>query len=241
MTAQQMYYNFRIELDKFASDVSITSDDIGYYLNKAMLDFIEKRFNGVNYTQRGFQQSPQMIAELRPLFITGVEIIPSYPGILLPDGFELDRAELPANTLYFVSATAELTYVEDPAHLETDMTGAVDVRAVVAGQDSATRYPILKDVQNDDVYQLLGDPFNKPSLTRVLMDINEDNLDLYTNDISFVGKAIINYIKEPLKVNFEGTGDQSNQDCELPGFTHPDIVDLAVRMFLNNENQQEAN
>lgn len=232
-----MFYNFRIELDKFDPDLTITSDDIKYFLNKAMLDFIEKRFNGANYTGRGFQQSPQIISELKPLFKVGVETTPYYPGITVPSRFKIDRIDLPSDLLYYVSATCEITYVSDSSHLEINTSGAEDVRQVVSGESSSTKYPIAKPTQADDIYQLLRDPFNKSNLDKVLIDINENNLDIYTNDISFASNVILNYIREPLEINFEGSGAGANQDCELPSFVHSDIVELAVRMFLKTENK----
>lgn len=238
MTSEQMFYNFRVELDKFRSSIEITSDDIEYFLNKAQEKFIEQRFNGMNYTRRGFEQSAQIISELKPLFKKGEELDVYYPDITTPDNFELDRADLPDSLLYFVSSTCQLTYVLDASDIEVNTGVNPNVRKVVDGEDSATLFPIMKYVQNDDIYQVLRDPFNKSSFKKVIIDINENYLDIYTNNTSFVSKVIINYIRNPLAITYVENGHEDNQDCELPDFTHKDIIELAVQMFLKTESNQ---
>lgn len=237
MNAEKMFYNFRVQLDKFNSSISITSDDMKYYLNKAMLDYIEKKFNGMNYTRKGFQQSPQIIAELQPLYKTGVSLTPYYPNIISSDNYEIDRAELPTDLLYYISSSCKITYVGDPAHIEINTTGTNDVRQVITGNDSKDKYVSMKLVQSDDLYQLQNDPFNKSSLTKVLVDINENYLDIYTTDVAITSNIILNYIKLPLEINYEGNGSTNNQDCELPDFTHADIVELAVQMYIETQPQ----
>lgn len=237
MTAREMFYNFRLEVDKFNSNLPITSDDVRYYLNKAQDKFIETKFNGANYTRRGFQQSQQIIDELKSIYVKGEPLTITYPDIAIHANVRMDRGELPTDHRYFISSTCKIEYCEDPANIIS--SGDPLVRSFTAGTDTRTIDAMMKHVQSDDIYQLIRDPFNKPKLDKVLIDINEKYLDIYTDHRAVTKSVIINYIRNPLSINYEGDGEQSNQDCELPEFTHEDIIDLAVRLFVGQSDQQE--
>lgn len=236
MTAEQMLNNFQVELNKYSNNELAQTEDKLYYLNKAQEKFVEQRFNGANYTRRGFQQSQQIVDELKPIYLTNVDLSAYYPGVTTPDGVEMDRADLPADHMYFISSNCEMTRVADPTHLEVNTVPDPDVRKVVDGEASDTNKAIMKIVQGDDIWKVLDDPFNKPTFTKVLIDINRNYLDIYTTNRAFVSSVSINYIREPLAIAYVENGDGGNQDCELPDYTHNEIVELAVRLYLQQVN-----
>ena len=49
---------------------------------------------------------------------------------------------------------------------------------------------------------------------------------------------ILKYLKRPVDVLNDETTPANNVDCELPVFTHEEIVNIAVRKMMANTEQQ---
>lgn len=92
---------------------------------------------------------------------------------------------------------------------------------------------LLKDtvnnsfVQHDDIFTLLGDPFNKTKHTDPLTTIRGNSIDIYTNDIFIIDSVKITYIRNPRNISLS-----LGIDCELPIHTHQEIVDMTVSSIL---------
>ena len=89
------------------------------------------------------------------------------------------------------------------------------------------RRTLCKYVQHDDLYKVLGDPFNSTKSSAPLYTIQENFVDLYTN-VKFVPvELIIKYLRFPHDMNLaRGIGS------ELPQHTHDEIVEMAVKSIL---------
>ena len=81
--------------------------------------------------------------------------------------------------------------------------------------------------QHDDIFTLLGDPFNTTKHTDPLTTIRGNNIDIYTNDIFIIDSVKITYIRNPKKISLS-----LGIDCELPEHTHQAIVDMTVSSIL---------
>jgi len=234
MDAEEMYYSVYMEIGSYdenlAEAISVDSDDIGYYLNKAQLEYVRQRFDPLNEQRNGFEMSQRVTDELKPIYTKDTSIDVDYAGSDAGiESIEVDRATLPADLMYLVSHRSEVTYVTDASHIEVSS----NQRQVVAGESSQTLVVVGKTVQSDDIYTLLTDPFNKTRIKKPLVDINENNIDIYTDDKFFIERVIINYIRQPQEIIFITSGDAGNQDCELPNFTHEEIVELAASNLLD--------
>jgi len=88
------------------------------------------------------------------------------------------------------------------------------------------RVPI-KYVQHDDILALLLDPFNTTTHKYPKYTIQENFVDIYS-DNSFIPIFVeITYIRHPKRLNHsQGVG------CELPEHTHQEIVELGVKSIL---------
>ena len=84
-----------------------------------------------------------------------------------------------------------------------------------------------KFAQHDDIFELLNDPFNKTKHTKPLYTIIDNNIDLYTDNTFVVSDVKITYLRYPAVVN-RATG----VDCDLPLYTHQEIVDMTVNSLL---------
>lgn len=86
-------------------------------------------------------------------------------------------------------------------------------------------------IQQDDVYIVQQDPFNKTSvIDGPLCIIHNNSIDVFFEPNNFIVKEIaISYIRKPKLINLE-----QNQTCELAEHTHAEIVRDAVNLLLEN-------
>lgn len=245
MTSEEMYYNAYVELNSFDQDNfpgEITTDDVTYYLNKAQNQWVKEHFDPTDPRRNGFEQSQRVADELKTLYVMNEELDAYYGGDNSGvAGYVSDVVDLPDDHMFTVSHRPEITRVLDPAHITVNTSGTDPVREVVSGEESRTSLEFSKVVQSDDIYQILYDPFNTTEPTGPIVTIGDNKIAIYTTDTFFVERVFLNYIKQPLEIIFEGSGASNNQDCELPEFTHNEIVDLAVKLFLQSRGKFQSN
>lgn len=206
MDAQQMQYEFGIQLNQFDQALELASDDIEYWLNKAQLDLVKEKFNGRNELRKGFEQTPQMVEDLRVLVEKNYTEVAASDAETTLDGYKFYQADLPSDLMFLLSIRAE----------------------VVNGQE--TKIKAVRFATQDTVYSLLDDPFNKSKKSSPLADINAYQVNIYTPTSGFtIGDVYINYIRTPREISIQG-----EVDCELPNHLHKEIIQRAVDLFLYN-------
>lgn len=86
-------------------------------------------------------------------------------------------------------------------------------------------------IQQDDVYIVQQDPFNKTSVEDgPLCIIHNNAIDVFFEPNNFIVKEIaISYIRTPKLISLS-----NNQSCELAEHTHAEIVRDAVNLMLEN-------
>jgi len=118
--------------------------------------------------------------------------------------------------------------------LNTNSTTTVD-HALSAEQeleirtfDAGTRQrEMMSYVQHDDLYKLMGDPFNSPTYDRIKYTIQENFIDVHSDETFFTTFVNIKYIRRPIPMDIDlGRG------CELAPHTHEEIVEMAVKSIL---------
>lgn len=81
--------------------------------------------------------------------------------------------------------------------------------------------------QLDDIYTLLDDPFNTTKSTSPLYTIEENFVDVYSNNEFVTNSVRLKYIRRPQRMSKSlGVG------CELPEHTHQEIVEMAIKSIL---------
>jgi hypothetical protein len=93
---------------------------------------------------------------------------------------------------------------------------------------SATkRISACKFAQHDDVITMMDDPFNITDYRSPIYTIDQNFIDIHTDNSFVVSQVIIRYIRKPKDVSIiSGTGS------ELPVHTHDEIVEMAVKSIL---------
>ena len=98
---------------------------------------------------------------------------------------------------------------------------------------------LCKFVQNDDIFTLLKDPFNKTKLSSPLYSISGfsgeggttalsiPQIEIYTDRTFFVHALHVRYIRTPDDIS-------ADQDCQLADHTHQEIVNMAVDLLLES-------
>lgn len=213
-----MHYDFKLKLDKIdsLSQPDFNVAQIDWLLNEAQDVFTKQRYQVNNIYQSGFEASQKRHDDLKSLHIKW----PLQPEITLVDlsgVYELDLATL-SYPYWFLTRITVSTL---------DAANCVGTASV-------------QIVQNDDLNDILRDPFNSPYLEGIPANFGRSSsgtgssLYLYPGDLTLV-TAKAEYIKRPAKMYLtsytyiDGT-TTTPQDCELPEHTHSEIVDIAVQL-----------
>lgn len=93
--------------------------------------------------------------------------------------------------------------------------------------DGDARTSLAKYAQHDDILYMLDDPFNKVDYRSPLYTIEENYIDVHTDNEFVVPDITIKYIRRPEDISIiNGVG------CELPEHTHIEIVEMAIKSIL---------
>ena len=93
--------------------------------------------------------------------------------------------------------------------------------------DALYRLSLCKYAQHDDIIYMQDDPFNRVDYKSPSYTIEENFIDIHTDDTFVIPKVTIKYVRTPVAISkINGIG------CELPEHTHPEIVEMAVKSIL---------
>ena len=114
---------------------------------------------------------------------------------------------------------------------ETEYNTATKTYTYFTGTGGSDLVVPNRFLQQDDVYIVQQDPFNKTSVSDGPICIISDNsIDVFFEPNVFIVKEIaISYIRKPNLINLE-----QNQSCELAEHTHAEIVRDCVNLLLEN-------
>lgn len=92
---------------------------------------------------------------------------------------------------------------------------------------ASKRISACKYAQHDDVITMMDDPFNITDYRSPIYTMEQNFIDIYTDDSFVVSQVTIKYIRKPKDISLiTGTGS------ELPVHTHDEIVEMAVKSIL---------
>ena len=95
--------------------------------------------------------------------------------------------------------------------------------------NTSVRRTLCKAVQHDDIFALLDDPFNTAKSSNVMYTMQENFVDLYSDNKTVPLGVTLKYIRRPADVNLAlGAG------CELAEHTHHEIVEMTVKSILES-------
>jgi len=98
---------------------------------------------------------------------------------------------------------------------------------------ASSRISSCKFYQHDDIIFMMRDPFNVTSYDIISYTIQENFIDVYTDNTFVVPELVVTYIRTPQDISITtGVG------CELPEHTHQEIVEMTVKSILEGIESQ---
>lgn len=232
MNARDMQVEFERILQvtdpEFVIKNKLDSDTIFYYLNAA-----QNRFININYTS--LDSLKQTVENLRKNTDTFKALIVSKSlteGDDLEDGMLGKRYKLPntADDMFYLYlrsfSLVSGTYMDIPDTVELE-------------RDNKVLVP-NKLITQDDVEKISTSYYNIPILRQpcATLDADENSnsyITIYIDKYTKLKGCNITYIRKPKKFNVITDSTKNVIDhCELSENVHQEIVELAIRMFLED-------
>lgn len=211
----------------------LQTEEIDFYLNETIIEFVKDRFSGRTIDGRGFEQSQERTDDLRTLLTKQAELAATFVGSPT-DGFFIDKATLPADYLFMVAHSSKIEYDLSGQTMWPSTIG--QSRSLLDGgsvSPSVSEKTVLnRPVQSDDIYRLLKDPYNTTYYKEPIADINESNINIYTDDKFIVKQVAISYLRQPAEVSRDIATPANSVDCDLPGHVHNEIVRRTTRAII---------
>jgi hypothetical protein len=227
MIIDQLILSFKLKLDKIDSQAypDILDEEIRFWLDEAADRFVKQRYERNNIKRKGFEETQKRTDDLRATVRT--ETIASVPSVIYPTDVAY---EVPLPT----AGADRYRYL-----LKLQVT----VRANDCNDESQDTWETPHQVQQDDVNALIADPFNTPIPSRPLFTIEGDNLVFFTDGSFQVINARITYIRlfDKLQPGLPTSATYAlgtTEYAELSEDTHEEVVDIAVKMALENVEAQ---
>ncbi len=229
MTVTEQHQAIRLHLDKTMSTTGYVQDflpeELNFWLNEAQDRFIKQRLSGNNPLQQKFDYSQKRIDDLKTLIIQSGKLWLAQSSLAA----NVKSCDLPitdTNNPYLFYLNSSL-YDSGSGVLQTGDTISIDL---------ISRY--------------LKDSINNPYIRRPLVFFYH-NID---NSVSNIGDKIafihgdeftptrcdITYIKKPKKLIHQSPGTYETTTCELPEYTHREIVVIAAEMLIENIESQRV-
>ena len=223
-TVAQLLLSTEQKLDKTDSQAyaDMLDEEKRYWLDQAADRFLKQRYTGNNFLRKAFEQTQKRVDDLRGAIRTTV-----ISAVNEPTYINAETVEFPVDYRYLLKVEVEVQYI--------DCNGI-----------TTTNWYTPKQIEHDDIYAIKDDPFNKPKEDNPKFIIENNKIVFFAGDGTVVN-ARISYLKLFRKlqnglVNADGSVDvyanPATDYIELAPDTHEEIVDLAVKMILENIESQ---
>lgn len=208
MTPIELHGNIETEINKRDLPITLSSDIVEYYINKAVDTYVRSKIEGRNIAGKMLEQTQINTDDLRTL-VTNTDISTS-TSTVKPN---TEIAELPSDYLYTLDEEVTIT------------VGTTNIRQGITECTSDTYRSHIDDVYSE--HRLL---YNTAKPLRLYQDTNV----LLVGDGNYtIPTYHLRYLKQPNKVDIQAyILDENNGLLNLPVSVHPEIVKMAVRMIL---------
>lgn len=227
MNVAQLILSFKLKLDKLDSQAypDILDPEVRFWLDEGADRFVKQRYERNNIKRKGFEETQKRTDDLRATVVT--EVIGAV-----------------ASTIYTGFAyEVPLPIVGDDRYRYL-LKVQVDVDGLDCNSISQSNWTTPYQVQQDDINALLNDPFNDPIPSKPLFTIEGNNLVFFTDGVFTVVRARISYIRlfNKLQPGLPNTSvpyaTATTEYTELSEDVHEEVVDIAVKMALENVESQ---
>ncbi len=206
MNPFQLYIGVSREVRKFKDDISLTTADITYWLNKALDEFVDTRYSVINSDEEARRDLDTLIQESLNISPNGSSTI--YDNTL---GYDITK---PAGLRYILSEQATITV--------STVSKTTNVK------------PISLDRLNfklEDPFSEHNLSFGKATPLRYEVD---SEIILVVKSGYTVDDYSVTYIETPARFVILDAED-TTEYALLPAKTHKELISIASRMILENE------
>jgi hypothetical protein len=228
MTINQLILSFKQKLDKIDSSAypDILNEECRFWLDEGADRFVKQRYERNNLKRKGFEETQKRTDDLRATIRT--EDIASIASTIYPDAFEV---VLPTTG---GAGSNRYRYL---------LKVLADVQAPDCNEVIQNNWVAPYQAQHDDVNVMQDDPFNKSGEDRPLFIIEGNNLVFFTDGTFSIPQAKVTYIRlfDKMQPNLPTSATYANgttEYTELAEDTHEEVVDIAVKMALENIESQ---
>lgn len=216
-----MHQAIRLHLDKSTSlvgSVDFLPEELDFWLNEAQDRFIKQRLFGNNYRQQKFDDTQKRIDDLKSLIIQTGKINLSQSNL----ADNVKECDLPITD----ATSPYLFYIN--SSLYDNSTGVLQTG---------------DNISFDNISKYLKDSINNPYIRRpltVFYNSTTDKIAFVHGDEFVPTRCDITYIKKPKKLTYTTPGTYETNTCELPEYTHREIVVIAAEMLIENIESQRV-
>ena len=222
MTIQQMHQGFMLELDKSNAleYPDFLPEEIDYWLNKAIREFVKTRYDGYNVKKKGFEETQKRIDDLRELVVED-QMIP----VIDPDNTSyLDDVVVYDVDITTTSKPYWFSLGEEVAIEYTDCNGNKKQRRQFTTETTLNEY--AREIQNPFAEFRLEAGRAKP-----LRLFAEDKVQIITDGQYVPILYYFSYLRQPAEVSITSI---PTVDCDLASHCHDEIISLATNLCLEN-------
>jgi hypothetical protein len=222
---QELIYEFKLSLNKMdrQDNVQVPLEDILVFLNHAQLSWIKSKVGENNIFRDGYEGTRKRIDDLQTLKVDDASLTLVKTTDVLYKGYKADLKTLPDYMMYVMSH-------------------------VGARKDDCKAGLSVDLIRQNDLSTLYFDANFSPSFEwrSTFATIGQDNITVYTDDTFEIENLYLTYLRYPRPIDSEGYinidgMDSGNQDCELPYYAKPDILNLAIKFAAQSvDNQAQA-
>lgn len=218
ITARDMYDYILSEIHKEVTS-SVYPEEFESHINKAQHEYVENRYSQAEQIQKRIDDLRMLVA---------IDLIPNTGGLpgTQPGGEVFD---LPYNP------NALVTTVGNPSGENHGYLHLLNVgfRLAYIGSTCgltgiSDHYIKARPLPSDKEYEIVNDPFNKPTDFKLYYQIIGNRLRLISNGKSVGFEAKIQYLRYPREIQLVN----AQVDCELPLHARKEICDIAVRNII---------
>lgn len=212
MTIQDFHINFDIELDKTLDFEYpyISTEQKDYWLNKAQDQLVYDCVEPNDPKDKSFEETQDELEKIRTIVIESPNITPTVSGTKY-------TSILPADYLYRLRHRCTT--------VDTNC-GTKNVGGILAKQLYLNN--------------MLKDPFWKPSAEEPLYYILGNTIKYETLGLFTIVGTQLTYVKNPInmKLGSQYISPSTDVNCELPEYSHSEVLARAISMILENIESQ---
>lgn len=222
MTIAELIRDFKVLVDKEdrESFPDLQPEHIKLFLDPSATRKQKQIYGRTNPKREGFEESRKRKDDLRLLVKTGTSAAVQNPSASISSGegleFKVWEATFPSDYRFLLKTLAKVVYADC-----SDEETYVEVSP--------------KEVQQDDVYAAIIDPFNRPTVLRPLA-VTEGNLtQIYVPAGTSVPQIRLTYLRNPRSILTDPFYANENTEYqEFPSHVHDEIVREAVTLALED-------